>query len=132
MSGGLLSGPGVGADAEYLLRSASEYGGPLRGRERRLLEQALGLGVPDRERLIGTQHDAVRAGLLAEELERVGVEHAGIEVHARESLARVRELSLGNRVVPSEPAERVGKRRAAVRQHELHSRELEEVAGKQH
>src|SRR5215470_6249897 len=114
MSGAMLSGPAVGADAEYLLGSASGYGGPLRGRERCLLEHALGLGVPDRERLIGTQHHVVRAGLLAEELERVGVEHAGIEVHACESSARVRELSLGNGVVPSEPAERVGKRRAAV------------------
>ena len=68
------------------------------------------------------------ADFARQELERLGVEHAGIEVHRLESLARIGVLALRNGVIARQAAERVGQRRAAVREHELHPREAQQVA----
>src|SRR2546428_10159536 len=114
--------PAVRPNAEHVLRRFAEYAFLLRLVEVRALDYFPRLGIADREGLIRAEHDALGCRLLGEVLERIRVEHARVEVHRLEALARVGVLPLRDGVVAHKAPERVGQRRAAVRDPELHAR----------
>src|SRR5258706_10252880 len=123
--------PAVGPHPEHGLRRFAEYAFLLSFVEGGAFDDFLRLRIADREGLIRAEHDACGTRFFRQVFERIRIEHAGIEVHRREALARVGVLAQRIGVVARETPERIGQGSPAVREHEFHSRKFEEVPGEE-
>src|SRR3989441_2272733 len=81
------------------LRRLAEYPLSLRLAEAGAFHDFPRSRIPNGERLIRAEHDALRRRLPREVFERIRIEDAGIEVHRLEALARVGVFALRDSVV---------------------------------
>src|SRR5215813_6131158 len=123
--------PAVGPDAEHALRRFADDAPFQCFVEVSPFHYFHRLRIADRKRLIRAEHDALRRCFLREVFERVRVEHARVEIHRCEALARIGVLALRDLMVACEAPQRIGQRRPAVREHELHAGKPQQMSGKQ-
>src|SRR5882762_8905517 len=102
-----LRAPAVGPHAEHALRRFAEDAFLLRFVEVRAFDDFPGLRIADREGLIRAEHDARGTRFSRQVFERIRIEHAGVEIHRFEALARIGVLALRDGVVARETPERI-------------------------